>query len=172
VNSGIKSGIKAVWKFIGPVISSISGLFRGIGVGLQWAWDNIIGPLFRAIMDGVRAVQSAIASLTGKGNGPGHEKGAPPRSSMRDYVQGHMRASGGPVTAGMPYIVGERHAELFVPNSNGRIVPQVPTSTSSRGDVNIVVNINGVTDKHGVAMEIRQTLLGLKRTLRGDLGLA
>ena len=31
------------------------------------------------------------------------------------------RATGGPVSAGRPYMVGERGAELFVPSSNGRI---------------------------------------------------
>ena len=33
------------------------------------------------------------------------------------------RASGGPVTGGDPYVVGEKGPELFVPNSSGSIVP-------------------------------------------------
>lgn len=33
------------------------------------------------------------------------------------------RASGGPVRAGSPYVVGERGPELFVPNKSGAIVP-------------------------------------------------
>jgi TP901 family phage tail tape measure protein len=32
-------------------------------------------------------------------------------------------AAGGPVTAGVPYIVGERGEEMFVPNVNGTIIP-------------------------------------------------
>jgi hypothetical protein len=36
------------------------------------------------------------------------------------------RASGGPVTAGQPYVVGERRPELFVPSTSGRIEPTVP----------------------------------------------
>ncbi len=36
------------------------------------------------------------------------------------------RAGGGPVTAGKPYVVGEHRPEVFVPNSNGRIIPQMP----------------------------------------------
>jgi hypothetical protein len=36
------------------------------------------------------------------------------------------RAAGGPVTAGKPYIVGERRAELFVPKVDGMIQPEVP----------------------------------------------
>ncbi|MCB5201813.1 tape measure protein [Neorhizobium sp. T786] len=41
-------------------------------------------------------------------------------------IGGLFRANGGPVRKGQPYIVGERKAELFVPDQNGRIVPQVP----------------------------------------------
>jgi hypothetical protein len=37
-----------------------------------------------------------------------------------------FRAAGGPVTAGQAYIVGERRPELFVPSTNGVIVPNVP----------------------------------------------
>jgi chromosome segregation ATPase len=41
--------------------------------------------------------------------------------------QGGLRAAarqhGGPVQAGRPFLVGEAGAELFVPNANGRIVP-------------------------------------------------
>lgn len=33
------------------------------------------------------------------------------------------KASGGPVIAGKPYVVGERGSELFVPATNGRIIP-------------------------------------------------
>ena len=33
-----------------------------------------------------------------------------------------MRASGGPVIAGQPYIVGEHEPEVFVPDRNGRIL--------------------------------------------------
>jgi len=33
------------------------------------------------------------------------------------------KALGGPVSSGVPYIVGERGRELFVPNVNGRIIP-------------------------------------------------
>lgn len=36
-----------------------------------------------------------------------------------------FRAAGGPVTAGQPYVVGEKRPELFVPSSNGSILPNV-----------------------------------------------
>lgn len=49
------------------------------------------------------------------------------------------RASGGPVSAGAPYIVGEKGPELFVPGRSGSIVP----NNALGGDnVNVVVNVD------------------------------
>jgi hypothetical protein len=57
-----------------------------------------------------------------------------------DVGQYRARAAGGPVRAGEPYIVGERRPELFVPETNGTIVPRVPQSnTPSRGEVAALV---------------------------------
>lgn len=42
-----------------------------------------------------------------------------------------MRAKGGPVAAGQPYIVGERQPELFVPSVSGTIVPTVPKAAGT-----------------------------------------
>jgi hypothetical protein len=36
------------------------------------------------------------------------------------------REGGGPVTKGQAYVVGEKRAELFIPEENGRIIPEVP----------------------------------------------
>lgn len=36
------------------------------------------------------------------------------------------RANGGPVSAGKPYLVGERQPEMFVPDRAGSIIPNVP----------------------------------------------
>jgi methyl-accepting chemotaxis protein len=49
------------------------------------------------------------------------------------------RAIGGPVSAGKPFVVGERGAELFVPNSSGSIVPNHKMGGETN---NIVVNVN------------------------------
>lgn len=54
------------------------------------------------------------------------------------------RALGGPVTAGTPYLVGERGAELFVPDTSGYIQPNpnaMPSVLSvSLGDVDVQVS--------------------------------
>ena len=45
------------------------------------------------------------------------------------------RASGGPVSSGQPYMVGERGPEVFVPTGSGKIIP-------NGGAGGIVVNVN------------------------------
>lgn len=36
------------------------------------------------------------------------------------------RAHGGPVRKGVPYVVGEHHEEVFIPDQNGTIDPRAP----------------------------------------------
>ena len=61
------------------------------------------------------------------------------------------RALGGPTTGNMPYMVGERGPELFVPSSNGTIIPNDKLNMGegsaygvSSGNMNITFNINTV----------------------------
>ena len=52
------------------------------------------------------------------------------------------RASGGPVTGGNAYIVGEKGQEVFVPNNSGTIIPN---DALGGGGGNLIININGGT---------------------------
>ena len=47
-------------------------------------------------------------------------------------------ASGGPVTGGKPYIVGEKGPELFTPGVSGNITP----NHALGGSTNVVVNVD------------------------------
>ena len=44
-----------------------------------------------------------------------------------------FREKGGPVTAGQPYIVGEKRPELFVPDRNGTILPDTSALNGGGG---------------------------------------
>ena len=65
------------------------------------------------------------------------------------------RASGGPVTAGRPYLVGEKGPELMVPGTNGNIVPNDALGGSG---VTVVQNINVTT---GVQQTVRAEIANL-----------
>jgi hypothetical protein len=105
------------------------GLKNGLEAVVKWILqqlDKMLGPIDEALAkvnDVVKATQRV--GLTSEG------------TVLRDYVEG--RASGGPVRAGMPYVVGEKRPELFVPNSDGYIYPSV--GGAGRG---ITVNLNAV----------------------------
>ncbi|WP_287776514.1 transglycosylase SLT domain-containing protein [Megamonas sp.] len=87
-------------------------------------------------------------------------------TDMLTYIEGTgftFRASGGPVESGSPYIVGEKGKELFIPNTDGTIVPnfklndytatnKVVTQTSTPNVTVNVINQSGqnVTAKQDV----------------------
>jgi hypothetical protein len=61
------------------------------------------------------------------------------------------KASGGPVSSGTPYIVGERGPELFVPNSSGSIVPN-----NKMGGVTVAPVYN--IDARGATADLQKAL--------------
>lgn len=74
---------------------------------------------------------------------------------------GVARARGGPVQAGRRYIVGEHGAEGFIPGRSGTIIPNSALSMlnsgfsgqSRRGDVNVNIDLGGVTVNGGGTRE-------------------
>ena len=67
-------------------------------------------------------------------------------------------AGGGTVQAGQPTLVGERGAEIFVPNSSGRIMNNADSQGAGGGGVVINQNINFST---GVVGQVRSELAKL-----------
>lgn len=76
----------------------------------------------------------------------------------------NARASGGNVMQGVPYLVGERGPEMFVPNSGGNILSN--GSSSSGKPINIVMNINA-TDAGSFQKSKNQIISELARAVRG-----
>lgn len=77
------------------------------------------------------------------------------------------RASGGPVRAGQPYIVGEKRPELFIPDANGTIVPRVPSVRSPANQ-----NGGGISVTYAPTIDARGADAGavarLERSLQQD----
>jgi phage-related minor tail protein len=81
------------------------------------------------------------------------------------------RASGGPVTAGAPYLVGEYGRELFVPRQSGAIVPAAGSASTNR-PVSITVNIQGGTAQPEKRQSAGQVAAAVARALaRADRNL-
>jgi len=101
---------------------------------------------------GLRLLLMALGFAKG---GPVQEGGQPAQA----------RATGGTTSGNMPYLVGERGPELFMPNSNGNIIPNDKlnmggggsdySGSSSMGSANITFNINTL-DARGVDQLLTQ----------------
>jgi phage-related minor tail protein len=73
------------------------------------------------------------------------------------------RATGGPVSAGRPYVVGERGPELFVPSSGGRI------EQMSGGSRDVRVGITIQTPTPSDPQVLRQSSRQMARAVRSAL---
>lgn len=135
------------------------GIANTIGQGMASAFDGLIqgtenfGASLRKIASGVlvdianqllrvlviNQAINAISGLFGPKTGGGFLPGTkfqPAAFSMLSLLPG--RATGGSVTAGQSYLVGERGPELFMPGRSGGIAP----SGSFGGGSTVVVNVD------------------------------
>ena len=96
------------------------------------------------------ALRTALAVVTGGGS-----------------MFGGFFANGGNVKGGVPIVVGERGAELFVPNTSGTIIPNNQLQASGAavgGEVNVNFNINAVD-----AASFDELLLSRKNLIVGTI---
>jgi hypothetical protein len=139
------------------VLDGLSGL-AGAAVGMISGVINSALGLINSAISKANAAASIINKVL-----PGNPVGSIPSIGL---IGG--RASGGPVAAGVPYMVGERGPELFVPGSSGAIVP----NGSKSGGVTIVLNApNYVGDKADLIRVVRDEFAQIVRA-NGSLGLA
>ena len=130
---------------------------------------RVVDPLLKQIKASMEATQSSsggssffgnlISSIFtgGAGSGGGHiDSGSNFGASM------FGKAGGGSVNANMPYMVGERGAEMFVPKSAGNIVNN---SNLGGGGQPIVIeqNLNFAT---GVSQTVQAEILNLLPTIQ------
>jgi len=79
------------------------------------------------------------------------------------------RATGGPVSPGAPYIVGERGPELFIPTSAGRVENSLPAAGGR--DVRVAITINsaaGADPAQSLQRSSRQVASAVRRALRSS----
>jgi TP901 family phage tail tape measure protein len=120
--------------------SLLTAMADGIGNISTWIYDTFIKP----IEDEIKNINILGWNPFGEG-------------------EVEMRANGGPVMAGNPYIVGEVGPELFVPSSSGTIIP----NDALGGRIEIgTININATGDVDGaqLARSFEQELAEIMRS--------
>jgi chromosome segregation ATPase len=135
-----------------------------------------LGPVGLAVLPvfiagAVALISKAFSGSGGGGGGamPSGGGGGASGGSGQTFTNVPGREFGGPVQQGRAYIVGERRPELFIPSSNGIIVPQVPNITNNMmsnaaQNMQVDVNITGVAFGEDILFTVEQA--SIKRGLR------
>ena len=111
------------------------------------------------------AVRSAASGGGAGGNAQGGLLGAG-LSILGSLLGGSPgRATGGPVSPGRAYTVGERGPELFIPTSSGSIATQAQGQTGRDVRIAIAINAPGGSAPEALARSSRQ----VARAVRGAL---
>jgi hypothetical protein len=167
-------GVKSIFGAIGDAVSDNTGFFKLLGAGLT-AFLIVAKPVaafmggaFKVAFNGIAliidGVSVAIRALVGTINAiitglnlliSGYNIVNNLKPGSKDLPPIPKLAQGGMVSANKPYIVGEVGAELFVPSSNGRIVPN---NKLGSGGGNVYINVSGAIDQEGTARRIVDVL--------------
>jgi hypothetical protein len=152
-----------------------------LAAGVGRAGRLIDSALSRAIMSGklgfgelkkvalAAMADIASASLRALFRPQGASVGAGLLGGLGGLVSGLLglpgRATGGPVSGGRAYVIGERGPELFVPSTGGRIET---ISARSRSDVRVAISIVAPTSGNE-PQALRQSSRQIARAVRSAL---
>jgi phage-related minor tail protein len=156
---------------IGAIEDSFVNLINGtnsVKESFKSMANSIINDIIRmTVRQQISApIAAALGSFIGGMGSAGAGGSLPYSSSLREsysaastmnYFRGNGRAIGGNVSAGMPYTVGERGAELFVPNTSGKII----SAGNSKSAGNTTVVNQSVNISAGVAQTVRAEIYSL-----------
>lgn len=110
------------------------------------------------------AISSGLGALGVSNSGAGGGLSGLVSGLVTGLLGAPGRATGGPVSAGRAYRVGERGPELFVPTTSGRI--DASDSRTSRGPVAIHVHVNGAaSETQRMAQSGRQIARAVRRAI-------
>jgi phage-related minor tail protein len=143
-----------------------NALSRAVRTG-KLGFDDLRRVAVAALAEIARsAISSGIGALGGGGGLSG--LGGLLTSVLTGLAGAPGRATGGPVSAGRAYRVGERGPELFVPTTSGRVEAS-GQSGAGRGPVTINVHVRGGADSpERLARSGRQVARAVRRAI-GEL---
>lgn len=166
-------------------VAVMRGALEGpLGAGIERAGSLIESTLTRALRTGKlgfedlkrvalsvlaeiasAAIKSGIGAILGGGQGGGGGGLLAAGASILGSVLGLPgRATGGPVSPGRAFLVGERGPELFVPTSSGSIAP-MPGARARDVRISIAVNAPAGSAPESLARSSRQVARAVRMAL-------
>ena len=178
--------VRADTQGIASDVASMRGELEGpLATGAARAGRLIEGALSRAIVSGKfgfddlkKVALSAMAQIASASmrsmfsslgcGGQGGGVGALLAGAVSGLVGVPGRATGGPVSAGRGYMVGERGPELFVPGSGGRIERLASGGGARDVRVSIVLSSPAAGDPAVLRQSSRQIAHAVRAAIRND----
>jgi tape measure domain-containing protein len=151
--------LKAVYSDIGMsiksgVVDAIQGAVDGTK-SLGEVAANVLSNIANKILD-VAINMALFGAMSGTGTGGGLLGGL-----------FKPRALGGPVSAGSPYLVGERGPELFMPSRGGSIIPN---NALGGGGTSVIVNVDASgSSVQGDQAQSRQLGVAISAAVQAEL---
>lgn len=141
IDKSLAAAGDALTAFVsGPVQSATSA----IDTAVTRSFTSVENTIARAVISGKTSMDALVTSiLAGFDRIATTQFLVKPVENVLSSIAGSLlpiagaRASGGPVDAGQPYLVGEQGPELFVPPSAGTIAPNASLAPRS-----IVLNVS------------------------------
>jgi phage-related minor tail protein len=146
------------------------GLLSAIRKG-SLGFDDLKRTAFSALSQiAAQALQSGLADIFGgsSGGNPSGGLGGILGSALGGLLGLPGRATGGPVSPGRGYVVGERGPELFVPTSAGSVQPSLGSGSGAR-DVRVAIQLSsprGTDAPRAMQRSSRQVASAVRRALQ------
>lgn len=142
-------------------------LVRAIAQG-KFGFEDLKRVALAAMAEIARsAIQAGIgAMLSGGKQDGGNGLMSLAQTLALSFAGSPGRATGGPVSGGRAYVVGERGPEYFVPTSSGR-VEAIGRMTGEARPVSITINMNGMggQEQQRMAQSGRQVARAVRRAV-------
>ncbi|WP_313539575.1 tail tape measure protein [Sphingomonas sp.] len=164
-------------------VDAMRGTLEGpLATGVDRAGKTIETTLLRAVQTGklgfddlakiaLKALEEIARAAVGVSFPPTRGTAADGGGCMLSLLGGLFglpgRATGGPVSPGRPYWVGERGPELFVPTSAGQVAPS--NGQGGGRDVRVSITVNAAADAapKALAQSSRQVARAVRSALAG-----
>jgi hypothetical protein len=150
---GIKAGAGKIWTWLSGIATQV--------------WDTISNAFGGANLDGLSNPNSYgtqnSGGKIGVPDGPADYRGLGgstppilPPIPRDNRPLGGGRAAGGPVTGGIPYLVGENGPEIFMPSQSGTIIPN--HKLGGQGPNTGFSGVGGIFDAYNSALSFMEKL--------------
>lgn len=163
---GIISGTMTAQEALASFFQSVADAFLDMAAQIiaKWITMTILNSVLQLFPGGGLAKSGGTGFNMGAINNTGLSTFNPANS----FANLGMKAAGGPVAGGTPYIVGEKGPELFVPGRGGTIVPN---HAMGGGTTNVVVNVDasGNSNVQGDQQQAKQLGVAVSAAVQAEL---